>query len=104
MFTLALTLIGLILFEVVASIDNAVVNADVLATMKNKRTRRFFLTWGILFAVFVVRGLLPSLIVFLADPSIGIFGAQNFYAFSFYQCLHFFKFSAGFGNFIITAE
>lgn len=75
MFTIFLTLFGLILFEIVSSIDNAVVNADVLSTMKSRRARRFFLTWGILFAVFVVRGLLPSVIVFLANPSIGVFGA-----------------------------
>jgi hypothetical protein len=43
--------------------------------MKSERAKRFFLTWGIFFAIFVVRGILPSLIVFLADPSIGVFGA-----------------------------
>lgn len=75
MFAIFLTLLGLIIFEIVSSIDNAVVNADVLSTMKSRRAKRFFLTWGILFAVFVVRGFLPSLIVFMADPSIGIFGA-----------------------------
>lgn len=75
MFAIFLTLLGLIVFEIVSSIDNAVVNADVLSTMKSKAARRFFLTWGILFAVFVVRGLLPSVIVFLADPSIGVLGA-----------------------------
>lgn len=75
MFELFLIVIGLIVFEIVSSIDNAVVNADVLATMKSERAKRFFLVWGILFAVFVVRGILPSLIVFLADPSIGVLGA-----------------------------
>lgn len=75
MFAIFLTLLGLIVFEIVSSIDNAVVNADVLSTMKSARAKRFFLTWGILFAIFVVRGLLPSLIVFLADPRIGVFGA-----------------------------
>lgn len=70
-----LIILGLVVFEVVSSIDNAVVNADVLATMKSKKARRFFLTWGILFAVFIVRGFLPSLIVFLADPSIGVLSA-----------------------------
>lgn len=75
MFEFALIIIGLVVFEIVSSIDNAVVNADVLSTMKSERAKRFFLVWGILFAVFVVRGLLPSLIVFLADPSIGVFGA-----------------------------
>lgn len=75
MFALILTILGLVVFEVVSSIDNAVVNADVLATIKSARAKKFFLTWGILFAIFVVRGLLPSLIVFLADPSIGVLGA-----------------------------
>lgn len=75
MFTIFLILLGLIIFEIVMSIDNAVVNADVLASMKSRRARRFFLTWGILFAVFIVRGFLPSVIVYLADPSIGLWGA-----------------------------
>jgi len=75
MFAIIFTLLGLVVFEIVSSIDNAVVNADVLSTMKSRRAKRFFLTWGILFAVFVVRGFLPSVIVFLADPSIGLFGA-----------------------------
>ncbi len=70
---LLLTLVGLSLFEIVSSIDNAVINADVLATM-SKRARRWFLFWGILFAVFVVRGLLPFLIVFLLNPSLGFTG------------------------------
>lgn len=77
MFAIFLTLFGLIIFEIVMSIDNAVVNADVLASMKSKRARRFFITWGILFAVFVVRGLLPSVIVYLADPSVGLWGAMQ---------------------------
>ena len=75
MFEIIFIVIGLVVFEVVSSIDNAVVNADVLATMKSKRAKKFFLFWGILFAVFVVRGLLPSVIVFLSTPEIGIFGA-----------------------------
>jgi len=75
MLEFSFVILGLIVFEVVSSLDNAVVNADVLSTMKSKKAKRFFLTWGILFAVFVVRGLLPSIIVFLADPSIGIWGS-----------------------------
>ena len=35
------------------------------------RARRWFLVWGILFAVFVVRGLLPWLIVWMALPGAG---------------------------------
>lgn len=75
MIEIILVVTGLVVFEVVSSLDNAVVNADVLSTMKSKRAKWFFLTWGIFFAVFVVRGVLPSLIVFLADPSIGILGS-----------------------------
>ncbi len=75
MFAILLTIFGLAVFEIISSIDNAVVNADVLSTMKSKKAKRFFLTWGILFAIFIVRGLLPSVIVFLADPSIGVLGA-----------------------------
>lgn len=62
--------LGLILFEVISSIDNAVVNADVLTTV-SKKARRWFLLYGIFIAVFLVRGLLPLLIVYLSNPSIG---------------------------------
>jgi hypothetical protein len=65
-----LTVLGLTLFEVISSIDNAVINAEVLSTMGQK-ARRWFLVWGLLFAVFVVRGLLPWLIVWLATPGLG---------------------------------
>lgn len=75
MFEIFLIILGLVIFETVMSIDNAVVNADVLSTMKSRRAKRFFLTWGILFAVFVVRGVLPSLIVYLSTPNIGLWGA-----------------------------
>ncbi|KHO48378.1 MAG: hypothetical protein QT00_C0001G0396 [archaeon GW2011_AR5] len=71
-----LTLVGLALFEIVSSIDNAVINADVLSTM-SKRARRWFLLWGILFAVFVVRGLLPFIIVYSLNPSLGFWGVIN---------------------------
>ena len=64
-----LTIAGLAVFESVSSIDNAVINAEVLSTM-GKKARRFFLTWGIFFAVFVVRGTLPFLIVWAVIPSL----------------------------------
>jgi hypothetical protein len=67
-----LIVLGLIIFETVASIDNAVINAEVLSTMGAK-ARRWFLTWGIFFAVFVARGILPWLIVWLALPGVGFF-------------------------------
>jgi hypothetical protein len=37
-----------------------------------KKQRKFFFTWGIFIAVFVVRGLLPFLIVWLANSSLSI--------------------------------
>jgi len=73
-FTIALTIIGLSLFETISSIDNAIINAEVLAGM-GPRARRWFLQWGILFAVFIVRGLLPWLIVWMALPQLGPIGA-----------------------------
>lgn len=69
-----LTVAGLSVFETVSSIDNAIINADVLATMGEKG-RRWFLLWGLIFAVFVVRGLLPWLIVWATNPSLGPAGA-----------------------------
>ncbi len=65
---------GLCLFETVSSIDNAIINAEVLSTM-SQRARRWFLLWGILFAVFVVRGLLPWLIVYFTAPELGFIGS-----------------------------
>ncbi|KKR15526.1 MAG: hypothetical protein UT46_C0019G0003 [Candidatus Levybacteria bacterium GW2011_GWA1_39_34] len=64
-----LTIIGLSLFEIITSIDNAVINAEVLSGM-SKKARRWFLTFGFFFAVFVVRGVLPFLIIWIANPSI----------------------------------
>jgi uncharacterized protein len=69
-----LTIAGLALFETVSSIDNAIINAEVLSTM-GQRARKWFLFWGLLFAVFMVRGLLPWLIVYAVNPSLGPLGA-----------------------------
>ncbi len=69
-FSILLTVAGLCLFETVSSIDNAIINAEVLSGMQPK-ARRWFLLYGLLFAVFVVRGLLPWLIVWLATPDLG---------------------------------
>jgi len=62
LFSALLTIIGLSLFETVSSVDNAIINAEVLSTM-SLRARRWFLTWGVLLAVFLIRGLLPFIIV-----------------------------------------
>lgn len=69
-----LIIIGLILFETVSSIDNAVINAQVLATMSDK-AKRWFLTWGLLIAVFLMRGLLPFAIIWAVNPALGPWGA-----------------------------
>lgn len=74
MLTIFTIIIGLLVFEVVSSVDNAIVNAHVLKTM-SVRWRRIFLFWGILTAVFLVRGLLPLTIVWLSVPEIGFSGA-----------------------------
>lgn len=60
---------GLALFETVSSVDNAIVNAHVLATIPEK-FRKFFLTWGLIFAVVIVRGALPFLIVWVSNTNL----------------------------------
>lgn len=62
-------IIGLVVFEVVSSVDNAIVNAHVLKTLPEKY-RKIFLIWGLLFAVVVVRGVLPFVIVWLVNPGL----------------------------------
>ena len=57
--SMLLIVAGLCLFETVSSIDNAIINAEILSTMRPK-ARRWFLIWGLLFAVFVIRGVLPG--------------------------------------------
>lgn len=76
-FEFLVVILGLCLFEVISSVDNAIINAHVLKTLPEKY-RKFFLFWGLLIAVFAVRGVLPFLIVWLANP-----------AFSFWQVLSF---------------
>ncbi|MFA6274526.1 MAG: DUF475 domain-containing protein [Candidatus Paceibacterota bacterium] len=70
-FTAFLTILGLCLFESISSVDNAIINAEVLSTM-SQRARRWFLTWGILIAVFVVRGVLPFVIVWAFNPTLKV--------------------------------
>lgn len=74
MLTTLFTVLGLAAFEVVSSIDNAVINAEVLQTMSPK-AKKWFLLWGMLFAVVAVRGLLPWLIVWGVMPDLGPLGA-----------------------------
>ncbi|MEQ1505334.1 MAG: DUF475 domain-containing protein [Myxococcota bacterium] len=61
-----IVIVGLALFEIISSIDNAIVNAHVLKTVP-ENYRKFFLVWGLLFAVVLVRGVLPFVIVRLAN-------------------------------------
>lgn len=70
-YTSILIILGLSVFEAISSIDNAIINAEVLQTMKPK-SRKWFLLWGIIIGVFLVRGLLPFLIVYLANPGLGL--------------------------------
>ena len=72
--SIILIVAGLILFETITSIDNAIINADVLSTM-GKKARKWFLLWGIIIAVFLIRGALPWVIVWVTNPSLGPLGA-----------------------------
>ncbi len=69
-----MVVIGLIIFETISSIDNAIINAEVVGTMKPK-ARKWFLTWGILFAVVIVRGVLPWMIVYFMNMNLGLIGS-----------------------------
>ncbi|MCX6740559.1 MAG: DUF475 domain-containing protein [Candidatus Parcubacteria bacterium] len=66
-----IVIIGLCMFEIISSVDNAVVNAHVLKTMPEKY-RKLFLFWGLIFAVFIVRGILPFLIVWMVNPALSV--------------------------------
>lgn len=70
MLTMILVVLGLCVFEIISSIDNAVINAEVLSTMQAK-ARKWFLVWGLVIAVFLVRGLLPWAIIWAVNPSLG---------------------------------
>ncbi|MBP6884278.1 MAG: DUF475 domain-containing protein [Candidatus Pacebacteria bacterium] len=69
-----LIILGLAVFEIVSSVDNAVINAEVLSTMSPK-ARRWFMIWGFLFAVIMVRGLLPWVIIWATNPTLGPIGS-----------------------------
>ena len=73
-FSIILIILGLSLFEIIISIDNAIINAEVLGTM-SKRGRKWFLFWGIIIAVFLVRGLLPWIIIWVSNPTLGFLGS-----------------------------
>ncbi len=77
MWELIFTALGLTAFEIISSIDNAVVNASVLATIKDRRARLAFLIFGGIVAVLVVRGLLPFIIFAAANAGMGISGVLH---------------------------
>ena len=65
----------LAVLEVSLSFDNAVVNASILKRM-NERWQQYFLTWGVLIAVFGMRLLFPIVIV-VAATGIDFAGVVN---------------------------
>jgi hypothetical protein len=73
--TAAFVALVLGILEVSLSFDNAVVNASVLKRM-DERWQFYFLTWGILIAVFGMRLLFPILIVSVAT-GIGFIGVTD---------------------------
>jgi len=72
--SIILIVLGLSLFEVIISVDNAIINAEVLSTT-SKKARKWFLFWGFIIAVFLVRGLLPWLILWANNPDLGFIGS-----------------------------
>jgi len=66
-------IVGLIVFEVVSSVDNAIVNANILKTM-GVTWRKRFLTVGVIISVFLVRFLLPLLIFYISVPNLTLGG------------------------------
>lgn len=63
-FAACITVVILTLLEITFSADNAIVNSRVLGSL-SARWQQAFMTIGIIFAVFVVRFLLPIMIVML---------------------------------------
>lgn len=74
MFSAFFVILGLVVFEAINSIDNAIVNAHILRTM-SERARRWFLIWGVLTAVILMRGLLPAtfLLLVMKTPDMTFF-------------------------------
>lgn len=70
-FEALIIIFGLTLFEIVNSVDNAIINAHVLKTMGQKWRQRFLFI-GIITSVFLVRLVLPLVIVWLVIPGMSI--------------------------------
>lgn len=71
MFEFLIIISGLVVFEIVCSFDNAIVNANILKQVGEKQ-KKFFFTWGLFIAVFLVRGILPFIIIWIANPGISV--------------------------------
>lgn len=72
--SIILIVAGLVLFETISSVDNAVINAEVLSNMEQKG-RKWFLSWGLIISVFLLRGLLPWAVVWAVNPNLSPLGA-----------------------------
>lgn len=70
-FEIVIILLGLIVFEIVNSLDNAIVNAHILKNM-NRVWRKRFITIGIFTSVFLVRFLVPFAILWISSPGIDL--------------------------------
>ena len=68
-FEALIVIFGLILFEIVNSVDNAIINAHVLKTMSEKWRKRFLFI-GFATSVFLVRLVLPLVIVWIIVPNV----------------------------------
>jgi uncharacterized protein len=93
-FNIITVILGLIVFEVISSVDNAVINAHVLKTMPEK-FRKFFLTWGLLIAVFAIRGILPFIIVWMVNPALSFLQVISFVFSNDPSILHYVEQSKG---------
>lgn len=71
-----LTMLGLAVFEIMSSLDNAVVNASILNKIRMPAARKFFVTWGMIFSVGLVRGILPFVIYYIPNAHLGFHKAM----------------------------
>ncbi len=71
-------IVGLVIFEIIVSIDNAIINAHVLKNMGQK-WRKIFLVFGILTAVLLMRLILPLVMVWLLVPDISADGLAKLF-------------------------
>src|SRR3989338_7807885 len=67
MLEILLIVLGLVLFEVINSVDNAIINAHILKTMSEKWRKRFLFI-GIITSVFLVRLVVPLIMVWIVVP------------------------------------